>query len=335
MRTAAIALAVLVVMYLGKVLFIPLFFAILISFILYPACKWMESKKIPRSAAIAIGLIALLIPVAGIGYILVMQVLEITQNWSLIWTKIGQVPFLKSLIAQQTMKTDESSGWLNEYVSKNASEVFAGIVGSITTLVQVVIIPFYVALILFQRERLLAFVQHLFPLEEAARVRSIIHETVITYYNFIKGMLIVYLTVGLLNSIGLLVLGVPHAFIYGFSASIMTFIPYVGIMIASIMPMVTVWAMHDSIYYPIGVAAIFAFVQFLEANLIFPLAVSYRVRINLLFTLMAIFLGGIVWGAAGMILFVPFVAILKLIADRTEQYKALGQLLGGEDDQKK
>jgi predicted PurR-regulated permease PerM len=68
-------------------------------------------------------------------------------------------------------------------------------------------------------------------------IHEILIETIRAYYNFIKGMLIVYLIVGLLNSIGLLIVGVPHPFMFGFIASILTFIPYVGIMISSLYPL--------------------------------------------------------------------------------------------------
>lgn len=335
-KIAIVALVVLVVMYFGRILFVPLFFGVLISFILYPACRWMENKGVPKSGAITIGLIAVILPVVGICYVLVMQVIEIGHSWNLIWTKLGQVPWLTDIIGtpagpQQGGKND----WINKLISKNSSQVFSGVIASVTTLVQIVIIPIYVAIILYQRHRLLEFIQHLFPPSEADRVKSVLQETVLTYYNFVKGMIVVYTVVGILNSAGLFFLGIPNPIIYGFSAAILTFIPYVGIMIASVMPMITAWAMYDSIYYPLGVAAVFAFVQFLEANIIFPLAVSYRVKVNMLFTLIAIFLGGIIWGASGMILFVPFFAILKLIADKSEKYKAFGALLGDEDDSKK
>lgn len=321
-------------MYFGKILLVPLFFAILISFVLYPICKWMERKGLSRGAAIMISLIVLALPITGIGYVLVMQVIEIGQNWTIIWQKINAVPLLTKLIGTRTADGSVSKDWLNEFLTKNSSEVFSGVVISVSSLVQIIVVPLYVSIILTQRNRLIGFFENLLPENEAARFRNVLQETVVTYYNFVKGMLIVYLVVGILNSVGLALLGVPHAVIYGFTASIMTFIPYVGIMIAAVMPMITAWALNDSIYYPLAVAGIFAFVQVLEANLIFPLAVSNRIRVNMLFTLFAIFLGGIIWGAAGMILFVPFVAIIKLIADRSENYKHIGLLLGDEDEKK-
>jgi predicted PurR-regulated permease PerM len=75
------------------------------------------------------------------------------------------------------------------------------------------------------------------------------------------------------------------------------------------------------------VVAIFTFVQYLEANIIFPVAVSYRLQVNTLFVVLAIVAGGLIWGAAGMILFVPFLAILKLIAEKVSGWQMLAVLL--------
>jgi predicted PurR-regulated permease PerM len=321
---------VLAIMYFGKILFIPLFFAVLISFVIYPICKWLEKKGVSHSLAIGISLFISFLPIAGVVYILVLQVAEISESWAFISAKLQQVTGFVALPDIQSMDTVQKEEWLKNLFLKNSSKVYSGALSSMTVLVQLAIIPFYVALILYHRSKLLVFLQHLFPDSEAQRVKIILQETVVAYFNFVKGMLLVYLIVGILNSVGLALLGIPHAILYGFTASILTFIPYVGIMIGSVMPVITAWALHDSIYYPLGVVAIFAFVQFLEANFIFPLAVSSRIKINTLAILVAIFLGGIIWGAAGMILFIPFVAILKLIADKVEQLQPLGKLLGGE-----
>ena len=84
--------------------------------------------------------------------------------------------------------------------------------------------------------------EFIFPHIHKARIREILKLTIDTYYNFIKGMAIVYIIVGILNSVGLLILGVPHAILFGFiSHSILTFIPYVGIMVASLLPITVSW----------------------------------------------------------------------------------------------
>jgi predicted PurR-regulated permease PerM len=325
-KIAAICL-VLAVLYFGKALFVPFFFALLISFILYPVCRWLESKKIPRSMAVTLSVLLAILPVAAIVFVLARQVSGISHNWTMISGKISGL--LAVIPGMEKMNLGVEADFLRTSFFNNPGQLLRQVISSVSTAVQIAIIPFYVGLILYHRNRLVNFLLHLFPEDQSQQIREILHETVTTYYNFIKGMLIVYLLVGTLNSIGLFLLGIPNSFLYGFTASILTFIPYVGIIIGSIMPVTIAWTMHESLFYPLAVVAVFAFVQFLEANFIFPLAVSYRIKINTLATLVAIFAGAIIWGAAGMILFIPFAAILKLVAEKIERLKPLANVLDG------
>jgi predicted PurR-regulated permease PerM len=193
-----------------------------------------------------------------------------------------------------------------------------------------ILIPIYVVLILYHRDRWVEVIFRVFPSQRKERIREILHLSIKSYYNFIKGMLLVYLIVGILNSLGLFILGIPHPVLFGFTASILTFIPYAGIIIASLLPITLSWVTYNSIWYPIGVIAIFSLVQYLEANVIFPLAVSSRLKINTLVTFAAIVLGGILWGVAGLILFIPFLGIFKMVADRTPALRTWAILIGGE-----
>lgn len=326
-KTALVSL-VLLLLYFGRVLFIPLAFALLLSFIAYPLCSWFEKKGTSKSLGITFSLIILLIPLIAIVFLLISQVNQISNQWPFISEKLSNT--LKDLHLPIELKGDD--GWVNK-LSRNFPALFSTVLSSATAIiVQIVIIPFYVALILYHRSRLVHFLHQVMPDINKADFLELLRETVTTYYNFVKGMLVVYLVVGIMNSIGLFLLGVPNAIVYGFTASILTFVPYIGIIIGSILPAAVAWSMHDNIYYPLGVIAVFTVVQFLEANIIFPLAVSYKIKVNTLVTLIAIFAGAILWGAAGMILFIPFLAILKLVADRHPGLLPIRTLLGTDND---
>jgi len=196
------------------------------------------------------------------------------------------------------------------------------------TIFNLILIPVYSFLILYNRHLLVHVLYHVFPSEGKESIHEILIETIRAYYNFIKGMLLVYLIVGFLNSIGLAIIGIPHPFLFGFIASILTFIPYVGIIISSLLPIAVSWITFNSIWYPLGVILVFSIVQILEAYIIFPFAVGARLKINTLVIIVMVIAGGLIWGASGMILFIPFVSIAKLIADRTKNLKTLSLLLG-------
>ena len=323
-----------VILYFGRDIFIPLSFATLISFVIYPSCKWFEKRGFKRMTAILVNIILLLIVLSGIVALLINQFVGFLEEWPLIESKV-----MESLKTFRSFLY-ESYGVSKEHQSKFITQMFNGsgsgafemlrtmISASAFSTVLMVLIPVYSVLILYYREIWVKVLLRLFPGERKESIDEILSLTITAYYNFIKGMGLVYLIVGILNSIGLLLLGVPHAILFGFIASVLTFIPYVGIMIGSLLPMAMAWITYDSVWYPIGIVSIFAFVQYLEANIIFPLAVSNRLNVNTLVMLLSIFVGGLLWGMAGMIIFVPFAGILKLVADHSTKLKTLSLVLG-------
>lgn len=329
-----------IILYFGKTLFIPLSFSLLIGFILYPICKWMETKGLNKGIAIVISILGVTILVGAVLYLLFAQFSEFLHEWQSLRTKLTETTHQLSLFISERfdISLEKQNDFINNTLNNSGSQALSIVRNTAYSLSEsaffLIMIPVFSALILFHRQMLSNALYELFPPERKNTIHEILVETIHEYYNFIKGMLVVYLIVGLLNSIGLWIIGVPNPFLFGFIASILTFIPYVGIMISSLLPIAVSWITYNSIWYPLAVIAVFSIVQVLEAYIIFPFAVGSRLKINTLVIIIVVIVGGILWGAAGMILFIPFISIVKLIADRTPSLKTLSVLLG-DGEQKK
>jgi predicted PurR-regulated permease PerM len=318
----------------GSPLFVPLSFALFVSFILQPFCTMLERRGSGRVLAIIVGLLLISAIIGVLLYVLYLQFKNFTAEWGVIRIKLGALLldikefFTVSLGFPRDQVEDWFQGMISSTANNTVKMIETTIISVFVNVVMLVLIPIYAFLILYYRSQLVSVLYSLFPEPQRIKVADVVRLAIETYYRFIKGMAVVYLTVGVLNSAGLYFLGVPHPFLFGFLTAIMTFIPYIGIIVASLLPITYAWITYGSFWYPLGVIAIFTFVQYVEANIIFPWAVSQKLELNTLITLMVIVAGGIIWGAAGMILFVPFAAILKLIADRMEGWESLSKLLG-------
>jgi predicted PurR-regulated permease PerM len=325
------------ILYLAKSILIPLSFALLISFVLYPVCNWLERKRVPRLGAVIVALLLLFVILSLVVALLIYQLIGFINEWPNLYGKVMSSfeslrTFLSSVAGITRERQDEFISSLSADSGKDfLSFMSETIRASVSSAIILVLIPVYSILILYYRSYWMKLLHKIFPNESIHDLNRLVTLTIQAYYNFIKGMAIVYIAVGILNSLGLLALGIPHAILFGFIASILTFVPYVGIIAGSILPIAVSWITYDSIWYPVGVIGIFSFVQYLEANVIFPLAVSNRLNVNALVMLVAIFAGGLVWGLSGMILFVPFVGIAKLIADHNPHWKTASMMLGMED----
>jgi predicted PurR-regulated permease PerM len=146
--------------------------------------------------------------------------------------------------------------------------------------------------------------------------------------SYISGLITVIIIVSLLNSLGLLIMGVKYAFFFGVFASILTVIPYIGILIGATLPALFTLVETGSVIDSLIVVGIFAFVQFLEGNFITPYITGSKVSINPFAAIVALIIGGEIWGAVGMILSIPLIAIIKVLFDAYTPTEPFGFLLG-------
>lgn len=318
-----------VVLYFGKTLFIPLFFGLLIAMIMHPVCKWLESHGFNKTMAITVCLFIVTILFAGIFALLIWQLKVFSQEAPALFEKLSvTLTQFQSWLTEKTgLKTLFNGDWQDTIAGSFGGVVRPAVENILNTLFILFLVPVYTALFMYHRKVLVQFLSTIIPARYKEQLSIILRETIHTYFNFIKGMILVYIIVGILNSIGLFALGIKNPFLFGMLCAVMTIIPYIGLIVSALIPITISWLDTGNIWYPVGIVAVFSVVQYLEANVIFPKVVGTQLHVSTLAMLVAIIAGGIIWGVAGMILFIPFVAILKIVSDHIEEWKPLSGLL--------
>ncbi len=319
----------LILLYFGQTLFIPLFYGLFIAIVVYPVCKWLEHRNWPRSLAITVSLSIVVVLFAALIALLVMQLNAFQKDFPELKARVMKMlPQMQLWIENNLHISAENLQQWWQQTSSNAGNFIGAVAkGSVNALFMLFLTPVFAALFLYSRRSFVHFLEQATGSRFNSRLHTVLDRTIHTYHNFIKGMILVYLIVGTLNSIGLLALGIRHAVLFGFLTAIMTIIPYIGIFISALLPISVAWLTKDSFWYPLGVVAVFAFVQYLEANVIFPRVVATKLNVSTWATLVAILAGGILWGVSGMILFIPFVGILKIVTDNMPGWAAVNHLL--------
>ncbi len=92
---------------------------------------------------------------------------------------------------------------------------------------------------------------------------------------------------------------------------------------------------YDSPWKAIAVAILFWGVQLIADNFLTPKIVGGNLKINALAAILSLFIGAAVWGVAGMILFLPFAAMLKVVCEEFEVLKPIAQIIGSQNYLKK
>ena len=144
---------------------------------------------------------------------------------------------------------------------------------------------------------------------------------------YILGLFIEMAIVAVMNCTGFLILGVKYAFLLGVIAALLNVIPYLGIFSACVISLL-ITSTTNTPGTVVGVGIVLLVVHLIDANIILPKVVGSKVKINVLATLLSVLVGNALWGIAGMFLFIPLIAVVKIIFDSAEELKPWGLLLG-------
>lgn len=179
--------------------------------------------------------------------------------------------------------------------------------------VMAVIISIYM---LNEREALLAAVKSLvgaaFGRKVQASAALYAHKTAAIFYNYLYGALIDAAVVAVIMSIGFLLFGLPSAVLLGCIVGLLNFIPYFGAIIGGCIA-VAVALFNGNIYTAIGVLIYVVVMQQLDGNILQPKIVGSTVGMRPVYVLLAITVGGGLFGFGGMLISVPVMAVIKML----------------------
>lgn len=311
-----------------------LLFSILFAMAMYPLVAWLERKNLGRVVSITIGILTFTLVGAGIVAVLCYQVSDFTEMLPQLTEKVNESLNKLQLWAFEKFKIPPSRqlNELQKYTQNlaNSGRALVGTALTTTTnmLTNLSILPVYVFFLLYYRDLFKQFFYKVFKDVKKAKINEVLSKIYDVVHSYLSGLFIVTLIVGTLNSIGLLALGIPSAFFFGFLAASLLILPYIGILVGSILPIVVALVTKDSPMYAVGVAGVFFFIQMLEGNVITPYIVGSKISVNPLVAILGLFLGGSLWGLSGMALALPLTATLKVIFDAVEPLKPYGYLMG-------
>lgn len=337
LKLASILVAVISTVYILFVVretIIPLAFSVLLAILLHPVCTWLERHRVPRIGAILLSILALFVVLVILVYVVSIQIGSFAEELPRITEKaetiLDQTLTMgeRYLNISRSQQVSEAKKYMINALSEGRAVLLNTLVTTTGAISTFILIPLYIFFLLLYRHFFRRFIHKAFksvPNDQLNLLLKKIYEVIKSY---LSGLFLVILIVGVLNSIGLLILGIPHAIFFGFLAGFLILIPYIGILIGSVLPALLSIVTMDSPWYAVGVIGVMSFVQFLEGNFITPNIVGSKVSVNPLAAIVALFLGGQLWGLAGLILALPVTAILKVIFDAIPSLEPFGFLLG-------
>ncbi len=324
------------ILYVGQDILAPLIFATILAIVLNPLVNFLTRKGMNRVLAIVLALMLALAIIAGLVYFLSSQVAHFSDSFPAVKAKSkGLIDEGIHWAAQYfNVKEPAIRAWLANAKAKSMDNGSAVLGSTLTTIGSVFafvfLLPVYMFLFLFYKPLLLEFIARLFPRERHAVVGDVLVQTRSLIQSYLVGLLLEALIVAVLDSVGLMIIGIDYAILLGVIAALLNVIPYIGGLVAITLPMLMAIA-TKSPTAALLVLVVYLAVQFIDNHYIVPMVVASRVKLNALVSIVIVLFGGALWGIAGMFLAIPLTAIVKVVCDRVESLKAFGYLLG--DDQ--
>ncbi len=326
---------VMMILYYGSSFLIPFCFASLLSILLYPLARVLETKlKMNKVAATFIVIILVMIVLGFFLWMFYHQVILFIKDKDALKQMVNhKLTDIQAYIMRQTGYNQEKQlKMLNERIQlllADSGTILQDILLNFTgVLATVGILQFYMFFMIFYRKKFVTFLMLVLPAAHHDRVRYITSDIKAVIQSYISGIFIVMIIVATMVSTGLFIIGVPFAIFLGIATALFNVVPYIGILSSMLLAVTVTFLTKENTLLVPATAGLYILTHLIEANFLTPSIVGHKVSVNPLIAFIALIIGGELWGIAGMILFIPLMGVLRVICDHVPNLRPYGFLMG-------
>ncbi len=329
------AILLVVMLYYGRIFLIPFTLGIFLAMLMLPVCRKLETWGVKRGLAVFLCILMILLFIGAAFAIITAQAVSFSEDLPQVQTKMQQLfgTIQQWVQAQfniapkkqiEMMKQGLSN--FSQSANKSITGLLSGFMGILTDFALVLVYMFF---LLWKREKYENFFLRLVSRESQAEARETIGQISKVASQYLGGRLISMLFLAVLNGVGFLVIGLQNALLLALISVIPTIIPYIGPIIGGFFPILMA-LVHQSPSVALAVLVIVLVTQAIDNYFIEPFVVGSSVDVSPFLTIVGIVAGEMVWGITGMVLFIPLLAMVKIVCDHVPALHPYGYLLGDE-----
>lgn len=326
------------ILYYSAAVSLQLFIAFVLAYILNPAVELFERKGIKRLYGILIVFVMTVLVCGGFTSFLIVSLSSEFSNIQLNLPAYVQhlyeitPPAIKGYLGVET--PEKLTLQLNDLIQQARGSApdllkpllaflqraLSSTVGVLLTLLGYLIIPVYLFYLLSDLPQLKKFIESYIPERFRSTYTAKCAEVDTVLSGFVRGQMSVCAILAVLYSIGLYFIGIDLAIAIGTLAGATFIIPYVGTIIGITLSVVMALLKFNDILHPLLCLGWFGFVQLLEGSIITPKIVGDTVGLHPLVAIVALLIGGQLFGIMGMLLAVPVTAVLQVFLRSFAEY---------------
>lgn len=321
---------------IGQSILSPLAFSALFSFLLLPICRRVERVIPYNMLAIILSMLIALSPALALLVLFSVQLTTVINDIPFIGKKLKSgldevIAFAQEYINLETFNVQESiKDNFSQLIEAPLQILGQSLSSGSNMLISVLLTLLFTFFLMLYRTSFKNFFLMQFSRSGREEAELIMGQVEKVLKEYLFGLFVVVLILGILNSLGLWIIGIRYAAFWGFLAACLAIIPYIGTTLGGTFPFVYALATTGTLWQPAAVVLLYMSIQTLEGNFITPKVVGSSVSINPMAAILFLFIGGMMWGISGLILALPFVAVLKVIMEHIAPLKPMSELLSSD-----
>jgi len=321
-------------LYYLKAVLVPMLFAIIFAVMLFPFCirleKWGFGKGLASFATVFMTTVFL----GFLVYLLFNQVSAFITHAPQLSDKLDSiVRSIRDFAAdrfhlKKTVVADKIQEQIGE-LENNSGGILSSVIAHLPVfLINLFMVPLYVFFLLYYRHFFLEFFYKVFYRADRTDIDETLENLNLVIKGYVFGQFLDIIIIGFINTITLYLLGIGYPIVLGFSVAVLCIIPYLGMIVASIVALLVALLTTTTTWQPFTALAALWVIHIIDSNVVAPYVIGSRINLNPLVAILVLILFGEMWGVAGLFLAFPLAAILKVIFDKIPGLKPYGFLLG-------
>jgi predicted PurR-regulated permease PerM len=368
MMAVLVTATIIAILYFAREVFIPITLAVLLSFLLAPAVRWLRRLRVGRITAVAFTVMVACMAITGFAAVIVGEVSSLAQQLpeyqynldAKIRSFPGMVPG-GGIFRRATQTLRELGKELSKAGTQGAAEsapsatsgsepqpakpipvqvvepepgplqIVQGIVGPLLQpMAAGGLVIVFVIMILLEREDLRDRLLRLAGRRDLHRTTEAMNDAAQRISRYLMSQLVVNISCGLPIGLGLTLIGIPNAALWGILVVLLRFIPYLGIVIAAAFPLALAIAVAPDWMLLVWTALLFAGIELVVANLVEPLVYGGTTGLSSVALIAAATFWTWLWGPIGLLLSTPMTVCLVVLGRHVPQLQFLNVMLGSE-----
>ncbi|UTH92136.1 AI-2E family transporter [Lactobacillus acidophilus] len=312
----------------------PLLLALIQYYIMNPVVDWFEKKfRVPRVLTIIVLFLFVVIAMIWIINILVPiaqhQINSLVKNWPHIWNDAVNVtqnalrdPRLHSVKGSIQGMIDDTQKTLFKSGQNTVNSTLGNISSAVSIITMIVMTlltaPFILFFMLKDGHQLRPYITKFVPETWQQSFSKLLYDINYAVASYIRGQITAAFWVGVMFTIGYIIIGLPYGLALAILAGFMNLIPYFGTPLALI-PVIVISIMTSGSML-VKVLIVFAIEQTIETRILSPLVMGNKMQMHPVTTILLLIGASSVWGLWGVIFGIPIYAVLKIIVSRVYNY---------------